>query len=439
MIQPRSQSNTSVDYFAASRAQHARARQTLARGVATAFRAGQLPVPISFDRGVGARIWDIDGNEYVDYALAFGPLLLGHSPAEVVDAVALQLTRALGFGASHRLEAEASELVVSLVPSAELCAFNTTGSEAVHSALRIARAATGRSKVVKFLGHYHGWYDTIHVGVPPARDGRSGTGGQDERAAASIQVLPWNNIDALSEVVSKSDVAAVIMEPIAVNGGCLMPAPGYLEAVRELTRAHGTVLIFDEVITGFRVALGGAQEYLGVKPDLTVLGKALGAGFPISAVCGRADVMEVVAGGSVAHVGTFNLNPVCAAATIATLTYLQQNATPAYTDLDRHARMLATILENAGANSGLPLQVNVAPGIAHVFVADEPVHTYEDTLDRTDPGRFRAFAGALTESGVHVIPKGLMYVSTAHDDADLEETRKRVQTAAGLLSTEDHG
>jgi glutamate-1-semialdehyde 2,1-aminomutase len=416
-----------ADRYALSRAQHARSRNSLAGGVATAFRAGQRPVPISFDHGRGARLTDIDGNEYIDYVLAFGPTLLGHSPDAVIEAVTSQLRRGIGFGASHRLEAELAELVCRTVPSAELCIFSSTGSEAVHVALRIARAATGRSTVIKFRGHYHGWFDSVHVAVPGKMDG-PGTDGQDPQAAMGLRVCDWNDLPALESMLG-SDVAAIIMEPVAVNGGCLYPSPGYLERVRELATKSGIVLIFDEVITGYRAALGGAQERLGVSPDLTILGKALGAGFPISAVCGRADVMEVVASAQVAHVGTFNANPICAAAAVATVSFLEREHAELYPRLERLCEQLARAFEEGGASAGLPLTVNRLGGAAHAFVSETHVATPAQAANADDDA-YRRFACEMLADGVHLIPRGLLYLSSAHTDADLDATRAAVMRAA---------
>jgi glutamate-1-semialdehyde 2,1-aminomutase len=420
--------------YAASLARHERARRSLAGGVATAFRASQLPLPITFERGAGAHLWDIDGNEYVDYALAFGPLLLGHSPEPVLAAVERQLRKGLGYGASHELEAELAEAVCRTVPSAELCVFNSTGSEAVHTALRIARAATGRSRVVKFLGHYDGWYDPIHVGVPPQREPGPGTAGQDAGAAEAVTVVPWNHPKALAEALS-DDVAAVIMEPLNVNGGCIHPAPGFLTEAAALTRSAGAVLVFDEVITGYRVSLGGAQERFGVAPDLVVLGKALGAGFPISAVCGRRDLMEVVAGGPMAHVGTFNANPVCAAAAVAAIGELERQRESIYPRLERHAATLARALEAEGARHGLALRANHDVGVVCAFVIDGDIDSYEATLE-ADAAAFRRFAAALLDNGVHTIPRGLFYASTAHSESDLDETRAAIAAACASFAQE---
>lgn len=423
------------DKLPRSHAQFDRARKSLAGGVATAFRAMQEPVPICFRSGRGARLWDIDGNEYVDYALGFGPMLLGHSPRPVIEAVRRQLERGIGFGASHELEAELAEAVCRTVPSAELCAFSTSGSEAVHAAIRIARAATGRNRVVKFLGHYDGWFDPIHVGVPGQAWKQPGTGGQDPAAAAAVTVCPWNDPDALAAAVD-TDVAAVIMEPAAVNCGAFAPRPGYLQQARELASQAGAVLIFDEVITGYRLALGGAQQLYGVTPDLTVLGKALGGGFPISAVCGRTEVMAVVADRRVSHVGTFNANPVCASAGVAAIRELERSAKVLYPRLESYGAQLAELFRGEAEAAGLPVVVNQIGSAAYGFISDRPVRTYADALD-SDGAGYRRFARALLEEGVHVIPRGLLYVSAAHQDGDLEMTRAAVRRAAAKTAGEN--
>jgi glutamate-1-semialdehyde 2,1-aminomutase len=421
-----------VKPFERSRRQHDRAQRTLAGGVATAFRAAQLPVPICFERGSGSRLWDVDGNEYIDYALAFGPLLLGHSPEPVIEAVERQLRTGLGYGASHRLEAELAEAVCRTVPSAELCVFNSTGSEAVHTALRIARAATGRNRVIKFLGHYDGWYDSIHIGVPPQRQAAPGTAGQDPAAAAAVTVIPWNDARSLVDALG-DDVAAVIMEPLNVNGGCVAASPGYLTEAATLTRRAGAVLVFDEVITGYRLSLGGAQERLGVVPDLTVLGKAIAAGFPVSAVCGRRDVMEVVASGRMAHVGTFNANPVCAAAAVAAISVLEREQDRIYPELAALAAQLAEAFEEEGSRAGVPIGANHSVGVVCVFVTSGPADSYEETL-AADAKAFRHLAAELLGEGVHVIPRGLLYLSAAHSDQDIERTRLAIARACAAYA-----
>ena len=424
--------DAATDRYARSRSQHQRAARSLAGGVATAFRAPQLPVPISFARGAGSRLWDVDGNEYVDLALAFGPMLLGHSPAPVTEAVRRQLELGIGYGASHALEAELAETIRRLVPCAERCIFSSTGSEAVHAALRIARAATGRNRVIKFQGHFHGWLDPLSVGVPGRSDRSPASAGQDPDASLAVTVCPWNDLGALAAEL-RDDVAAVIMEPLAVNGGCLFPAPGYLEEVRRLTTRAGAVLVFDEVITGFRLAPGGAQERFGVTPDLVILAKALGSGFPISAVAGRADLMEEVASGRVRHAGTLNANPVSAAASLATLTELERDAARIYPHLEAMGDALATILREECSAAGLPLVVNQLGGMGYAFWSEEAVEDHPATL-RTDTEAYRRFAAALLDEGVHVISRGLLYVSAAHTEADLDQTRQAVRRAAARVS-----
>lgn len=423
------------DRYARSRSQHERARKSLAGGVGSVFRARQLPVPISFARGSGSRLIDVDGNEYVDYAMGFGPTILGHSPRPVVEAVKRQLEAGIDYGACHPLEAELAEAVCRTVPCAERCVFSTTGSEAVHAAVRIARSATGRTRVVKFLGHFHGWLDPLSVGVPGKADASPTTGGQDPRASESVTVIPWNDVEALIGALT-DEVAAVIMEPVAVNGGCLFPAEGYLEEVRRLTREAGAVLIFDEVITGYRLALGGAQQRLGVTPDLAVLGKALGAGFPISAVAGREDIMEEVVSERVRHAGTFNTNPVTTSAALAAVTELESRADDIYPHLEAMGDGLAAILREETAAAGLPVVVNQIGAAAHAFWSEEPVADHPATL-RADMAAYARFAETLLDEGVHVIPRGLLYVSAAHSDADLERTREAVARAAAVHQAQE--
>lgn len=417
-----------MNRYMRSRRNFDRAQRSLASGVATAFRKSQLPVPICFQAGRDAHITDIDGNDYVDYALGYGPLLLGHSPVSVLEAVHRQVDRGLGFGASHELEPQLAEAVCRTVPSAELCIFSNTGTEAAQVAIRIARAATGRNRIIKFLGHYHGWADSVYFGVTPQTAHLPATAGEDPAASEAVTLCAWNDVEALEQVLAE-DVAAVIMEPVAVNCGGLQPAAEYLKAVRDMTARTGTILIFDEVITGYRLGLGGAQLLYGVLPDLTILGKALGAGLPISAVCGRADVLSVVADGRVSHVGTFNANPICASAALAAISEYEQQAADLYPRLNRLAQALASLFVEAGRRAGIPLTVNQVGGSAYAFADVGPVRSYPDTL-RGDNEMYARFAKALLDEGVHVIPRGLLYISAVHTEADLDFTGEAAARAA---------
>jgi glutamate-1-semialdehyde 2,1-aminomutase len=398
------------------------------------MKATQAPVPICVSRGNGSYIWDIDGNKYIDFALSFGPMLLGQSPTVVVDAVRSQLDDGMGFGGGNRYEAPLAELLCEVVPSADLVIFSNTGTEAVQAALRIARAATGRNRIIKFAGHYHGWLDSMHVAIPGVASDGPGTAGQDPSAARETTICEWNVIDSLREALA-DDVAAVIMEPINVNGGCFAPERGYLEAVKRLTADAGGLLIFDEVITGFRVALGGAQELLGVKPDLTILGKAFGSGFPISAVCGSRDVMSLVATGSVAHMGNFNGSPLAAAAGFAAVGYMKEFSTQIYPKLAGSIGVIADAFGRAAQEYGLGLEFNSTIGAGFGFVSDQPVRTYEDRL-RSDVEAYGRFAARLLDEGIFAPARGLWYVSTEHSESDLSRASDAILRVSKELAGE---
>jgi glutamate-1-semialdehyde 2,1-aminomutase len=420
--------------YARSTQQIERARRSIPGGVATAMRAAQRPVPLVIERASGSRLVDVDGNEYIDYVLGFGPMLLGHAPAEVRAAVTEQLTRGFTYGAQHLLEAEVAERVIDAVPCAERVCFSTTGSEAVHAALRIARAATGRPKVIKFEGHYHGWLDPVAVSTPgttPAPKGEAAplapipsTQGQAD-VSELVLVARWNDRDQLAGLLERhaEEVAAVIMEPVAANGGLIPPADGYLEAARELTRDHGALLVFDEVVTGFRLARGGAQERFGVTPDLATYGKAIAAGMPLSAVAGRGDVIEVVADGRVPHVGTFNCAPPAAAAARAALDVYRDRAPEMYQQLEATATALAEGLSAAAADARVPLKVHQVGPLLQTFILEPSVTVtqYADTF-AADSDRFALFAERMLDLGVNVLPRGWWFLSTEHTEEDIETT-----------------
>lgn len=431
--------------YAASEAQIERASRSLAGGVSTAMRAGQRPVPLVIERGSGSRLWDIDGNEYVDYVLGFGPLLLGHCAPEVVDAVTRQLTRGLTFGAQHELEAELAELVVETVPCAELACFSTTGSEAVHAALRIARAATGRRKILKFEGHYHGWIDPVHVrtpGLAPAVSDEPAplkpfpaTVGQAP-ADEDVLVSRWNDVAELAEVLDRhgNEVAAVIMEPVACNGGVIAPRPGYLEHARELTHAAGALLIFDEVVTGYRLALGGAQERYGVEPDLATYGKAIAAGMPLSAVAGRRGLLGLVADQTVKHVGTFNCSPPAAAAAVAAIGVYRRSP-DFYQQLEERAALLAAGLSEAAMEAGVPILIHQVGSLIQTFVPDPntAVHSYANT-EIADTALFARFTEEMLARGVMVLPRGWWFLSAAHTSRDIDLTVEAARGAFAALT-----
>lgn len=405
--------------FGGSLAYRRRARKVLAGGVSSSPRAMQRPVPVVEQSAAGCTIVDPDGNEYTDYSLGYGPLLLGHSPANVIASVRSALDRGLRTGGITVGEAELAEQIALCVPSAEVSTFLSTGTEAVQLALRIARAATGRMRVVKFRGHYHGWADNIHLSNSPGSDVLT-TNGQDPLAAANVISLDWGDLDGLAAVLDDS-VAAVITEAAAINGGCFEPEPGFLEGVRALTVTNGSLLVFDEVITGFRVGLGGAQERYGVLPDLTVLGKVLGGGLPLSAVSGSAEAMDPISSGQVLHRGTFNGNPLSVAAGIACLTRLERDADELYPTIEARGQRLASGIRESAARHEKPLVVNQIGSCLQYFVSDSPVSRLTDLigLDKDDT---LAFSESLVMRGYLTLPRGLMYLSTEHTDDHIEAT-----------------
>ena len=418
-------------FVAEARAYRERALRHLAFGVSSTPRGRQAPAPLVAERAEGAHVYDPTGQRFIDYAMGYGPLILGHSPAPVIEAMKAELDRGLRTASVHRGEAELAELIAEQVPSAELSAFVSSGSEAVQLALRIARAATGRTKVIKFRGNYHGWFDSVQVADRPGDDG-PGTLGQDPQAAASLTLLDWGDRAALEAALTQEH-AAVILEPMAVNGGCFRPPEGFLEAARELTRKHGALLIFDEVITGFRLAPGGAQSLTGVYPDLTVLGKAMGGGVPISAVAGSRAAMEPVAAGKLNHRGTFNGNPLSVAASIACIRHLVANAATLYPALDARAEALETHLRTAATRQGVALTVSRIGSAIQVFLGAEDIARFAD-LPRADFEATKRFAAALLLAGVQIIPRGLLYLSAAHSDRDIEDTEAVIDSALAAVA-----
>lgn len=431
-----------VSPFPRSQALFEAARRVIPGGVTSSIRAGARPHPLYFERGEGPFLWDVDGRKYVDFALGYGPLILGHAPRVVRDAVTDQLARGLTYGSQHRLEPELAELLVDIVPGAEQAIFATTGSEAVAAALRIARAATGRRLVLKFEGHYHGWLDGVFasVGYDPILSGWSehpatvpSTAGIPAGARSDVVVAQWNDVGSVETVLAEhpGEVAAIMCEPIAVNGGLIPPVPGFLEALRRLATAHGALLVFDEVITGFRVALGGAQERLATIADLAIFAKAIAGGIPLSAVTGSREVMAPIADGRLAHNGTFNGNPIAMAAGCASLRRLADGRATIYPELERIGSRLAAGLAAASPR----LTVRQFGPIVHTAVGEpEEIRTIRDRA-QGDPASHGRFIEALLTRGIHATPRGLWYVSTAHTDAEIDATA----AAAGDAAAEAFG
>jgi len=410
-----------------------RARRSLAGGVSSPFRA-KAPVPLYFRNGCGARLEDVDGNEYIDYCLAWGPMILGYCHPAIVEAMRRQAELPADYGAQHELEFEVSEQIQRLMPCAELVQFTSSGSEACQIAFRLARAFTGQNRILKFEGHYHGWMDGALVSYKPSVGQLGapalGSRGQVPNSAENVAVTQWNDIDMLDCATADGGIAAVVMEPVLCNSGCVLPQPGYLEQARRFCTERGILLIFDEVITGFRLSIGGAQEYYGVVPDLATFGKAVGGGAPLSGIAGRADIVMQMYDG-VAFGGSFNGNPVSLASANATLTELARDNGAA---LAHARRMGQRLIDGIRRMARIPVLVSgFGAAFAIHFTNRTELSDYRDTL-ADDTCLLNRFLHRALEHGLHIVPDGRMYVSAAHTDRDIDDTLALLEVVFSDLS-----
>jgi glutamate-1-semialdehyde 2,1-aminomutase len=396
-----------------------------------------LTPPRLINRGAGSRVYDVDGNPYLDYVGSWGPLILGHAAPEVVAAVQEAAARGISFGASTPGEVELAELLVAAVPSLEMVRLVTSGTEACMSALRLARGATGRARVIKFDGCYHGHADSFLVaaGSGVLTQAIPGSPGVPAEIAALTLSLPYNDLEAVKEAVRRhsGEIAAIMVEPIAGNMGVILPEEGFLPGLRQLCHQEDIVLIFDEVISGFRAAWGGAQAFYGVTPDLTCLGKIIGGGLPVGAYGGRRDLMSQVApSGPIYQAGTLSGNPVAVAAGLATLRVLQREGT--YEQLEEKGAWLAAELVRAADRGGVDLSLNRAGSLLTPFFCRGPVHDLEDAK-KSDLNRFRQFFQGMLAEGIYLPPSQFeaWFISLAHTMAELEKTAEAARKVLGKI------
>ncbi|MEU7020593.1 glutamate-1-semialdehyde 2,1-aminomutase [Streptomyces sp. NPDC046203] len=425
-----------------------RAKASLAGGISSSSRltsTGPHPYPLYMASGSGARITDVDGNGYIDYLISYGSAILGHAHPALTEALSDVLRTGTMFGTCNTPEVELAELIREMVPCADLVRFANSGSEAVQGAVRAARGYTGRDKILKFEGHYHGWSDTLAISNRPgladagpyeAPHAVPHSPGIPEGVTGDVVVCPWNDPAALRALLDahRGELAAVICEPIVANNACTMPAPGFLGLLREECVKRGIVLVFDEVCTGFRTGPGGAQTMFGVEPDLAVFSKALGGGLPIAAFAGRREVMEPLAEGRVKHGGTYNASPLCATSALVTLRHLR---TPEVGKrIDESGRRIMESIERAARDRRVPCAVQgVGAMFQVVFTPDgAPTRQYRDLL-HVDQARYDTFRHALLERGVHSNAYGMAcwFVAATVTDDELDATCEAVTEAFGVL------
>lgn len=418
-----------------------RSMKVLAGGVSSEFRKYNHPHAIFYTHGKGSRIYDVDGNEYLDFTLSQGPLILGHSHPYVLKAIHEYSEEGQLFAGQHIREVELAERLNKLIPSAEIMRFCLDGSEAVQTAFRVARAKTGKKKFLRFEGHYHGWLDNVSWGYSAPTAEALGSEenpnvfawseGLPETAKEEFIVLPWNDLNLVKKTIAErhEEIAAIITEPIMCNNSCIEPTEGYLQGLRNLCDEYNMALIFDEVITGFRVGFGGAQSLYGIVPDLSIFAKALASGYPISAIVGKKEWMSVIAEAKVIHAGTMNAGNAPVAAALATLDVLEKEQP--YDRIYKLGRKLIKGLQQAARETNQNLLVQGLGPMLHAGFTDlKSVNNYRDTFSY-DKAKLQKFISGLHNKGIRVIGRGLWYISAAHTEEDIDHA---IETSREVLS-----
>lgn len=424
------------------------AQDVFAMGVGSQVQSFAMPHPLYMTHGCGSKLYDVDGNEFIDYLLNYGPLILGHCPKALNDAIKAQLEKGTAFGEPHSLQVEVSKLLIEAIPSFEMVNFNNTGSEAVQAVLRLARAHTGRTKFIKFEGHYHGWMDNVFFSFHPDAGEDFGTRENPKPVIHSYSrgvpgnvldnavVLPWNNLEYVKNALQshKGEIAAIFTEPVMSNCGVIMPRPGYLEGLRKLATEHDVMLIFDETITGLRTALGGVQELLGVTPDISLGYKALGGGFPCFVYGASREIMKVVADRLVVHAGTFNANAIACIAAKTVLNELKKDNCAIIRRINEMGKYLMKEIGRLARKHNQTVRIQGPGAVFCVSFHDREIFDMRDAFIDTGDKYF-IFRELLLDRGVHIFPteKGLWYLSSAHTDGDIEKTLQIVDEVFGVM------
>ena len=423
-----------------------KAKELVAGGVSSQIRINEpAKVPLFFTRAKGSKMWDADGNEYIDYIQGMGPNLFGHSPDFINKQVNEDMETGYVFAGQFERELEVAEMVLDMIPMENATVrFASSGTEIDQLLLRTMRGFTGRPKILKFEGHYHGWMDSVNWSVHPPLD-KAGpedapvpvgeSEGMDETTADGLVICQWNDLEKLQKVFADhpGEIAGVITEPILANTNCIVPAQGYMEGLQRICKENGALLAFDEVITGFRVARGGAQEYLGITPDLATYAKSMAGGFPIAMIVGRRDVMDLIGDGTVYHGGSFNSNVISIAATYASLKHIQDEGDEFYRDLNSKGLRLMEGLSGVAKSLESDLHVQGVGSVFSIsFTTKQEIMNWRDHARNCDDGKYKRFAEEMLQQGIRLSSNGRIHLSSAHTDEDIDKT---VAAAATVLPT----
>ena len=423
-----------------------KAKELVAGGVSSQIRVNEpADVPLFFTHAKGSKMWDVDGNEYIDFIMGMGPNLFGHSPDFINKQVAEDMEKGYVFSAQFEQELEVAEMALSMIPMKDATVrFASSGTEIDQLLFRTMRGFTGRPKILKFEGHYHGWMDSVNWSVHPPLD-QAGpedapvavgeSEGMDQATADGLVICQWNDVGYLEKAFAdhKGEIAGVIMEPILANTNCIVPSPEFLEALQRLCKENGTLLAFDEVITGFRVVRGGVQEILGITPDLAVYAKSMAGGFPIAMIVGRREIMDLIGDGTVYHGGSFNSNVMSISATYASLKHILDRGDEFYDDLNGKGLRLMEGLQDVAKSLESDLHVQgVGSVFAISFTTKQEITNWRDHARNCDDSKYTRFAKEMLKQGIRLSSNGRIHLSSAHTDEDIDKT---VAAAAAVLPT----